>query len=166
LDYLGVQSVVVFGKAQSPLYYDKMENHAWNIVKVDGQTYHLDVTFDMTVKNKLTRYDYFNLCDDDIRKDHVIVSDVPKCVVANKDYYTVNDMAAQGKNGLGNYITRKVRSGEKTIVVKLVDAPKSGDIADKVMQVAEQAYMKVKDSGVSLEVSGNQSQLVFEIDFS
>ena len=80
LDYLGVSSLVVSGKAQSPLYYDKMENHAWNIVKIDGATYHLDVTFDMTIKNELTRYDYFNLCDDEIRKDHIIISDVPKCV--------------------------------------------------------------------------------------
>ena len=165
LEYLGVKSMVVSGKAQSPLYYDKMENHAWNIVKVDDAAYHLDVTFDMTIKDKLTRYDYFNLCDDDIRKDHVIVSNVPKCVTAGKDYYTFNDMAAQGKKGLENYITRKVRSGEKTIIVKLVGVTQTNDIYDKVIQVAGQAYTNVKNSSVSLEVSGNLSQLVFEINF-
>ena len=166
LEYLGVSSLVVSGKAQSPLYYDKMENHAWNIVKVDGATYHLDLTFDMTIKDKLTRYDYFNLCDDDIRKDHVIVSDVPKCVTAGKDYYTFNDMAAQGKKGLENYITRKVKSGEKTIIVKLAGAENTNDICDKVMKVAEQAYMNVKNTGVSLGMSYNLSQMVFEINYN
>ena len=166
LDYLGVSSLVVSGKAQSPLYYDKMENHAWNIVKIDGITYHLDVTFDMTVKNRLTRHDYFNLCDNDIRKDHLIVSDVPKCVTAGKDYYSFNNMTAQGKNGLENYITRKVKRGEKTVIVKLVGVGQMKDICDKVMQVAGQAYMKAKSSGVSLEVSSNLSQMIFEINFT
>lgn len=165
LDYLGVSCLVVSGKAQSPLYYDKMKSHAWNIVKVDGNTYHLDITFDMTVKKNLTRHDYFNLCDDEIRKDHIIVSDVPKCVTAGKDYYTFNDMAVQGKNGLENYIVRNIESGKKTIIVKLVGASPTQDICDKVMQVAGDAYMKVNDSGVSLEVSCNLSQLVFEINY-
>ena len=165
LDYLGVSSLVVSGKAQSPLYYDKMENHAWNIVKIDGATYHLDVTFDMTIKDKRIRHDYFNLCDDDIRKDHIIISDVPKCVTAGKDYYTFNDMAAQGKKWLENYITRKVRNGEKSIIVKLVGVTQTNDIFDKVMQIAGQAYVNVKNSGVALEMSGNLSQLVFEINF-
>jgi hypothetical protein len=74
-------------------------------------------------------------------------------------------MEAKGKNGLENYITRKVSSGEKIIIVKLVGAAKSKDMADKVMQIAGQAYMKVKDSDVLLAVSGNQSQLVFEINY-
>ncbi|MCL2080087.1 MAG: hypothetical protein FWH17_09695 [Oscillospiraceae bacterium] len=165
LDYLGVGSIVVSGKAQSPFYHDKMENHAWNIVKADGAACHLDVTFDMTIKNKHIRYDYFNLCDDDIRKDHVIVGNVPKCTTAGKDYYTYNDMAAQGKNGLENYIARKVKSGDKTIIVKLAGAENVNDICDKVMKVAGQTYANIKGSGVSLEINANISQSVFEINF-
>lgn len=165
LDYLGVSCLVVSGKAQSPLYYDKMETHAWNIVKVDGSAYHLDVTFDMTLKNNLTRHDYFNLCDDDIRKDHVIVGDVPKCVTVGKDFYTSNNMAARGKNGLENYLIRNIKSGKKTIIVKLVGTAPSEDICDKVMQVAGQAYTKATGSGVSLEMSSNLGQMVFEINY-
>jgi len=33
LDYLGVSGLVVSGKAKSPLYRGKTENHAWNIIK-------------------------------------------------------------------------------------------------------------------------------------
>ena len=165
LEYLGVSSLVVSGKAKSSLCYDKMESHAWNIVRVDGLTYHLDVTFDMTIKDKLTRYDYFNLCDEDIRKDHIIVGDAPKCVTPGKDYYTFSDMTAQGKIGFENYIARKIRNGERTIIVKLTGEAQIKDICDKVMQSAGQVYMNVKNAGVSLEARCNQTQMVFEINY-
>lgn len=49
--------------------------HTWNIVKIGGQFYHLDVTFDNTLgKHSLAgqelRYDYFNLEDKKIFRDH------------------------------------------------------------------------------------------------
>ena len=49
--------------------------HTWNIVRINGQYYHLDATFDNTLgKNEdgLTsiRYDYFNLDDKNIFRDH------------------------------------------------------------------------------------------------
>lgn len=48
-------------------------DHAWNIVKLDGKWYHLDVTMDsgMSQKNPLSlAYDYFNLDEEHIKKDH------------------------------------------------------------------------------------------------
>ena len=36
--------------------------HTWNIVKIGGQYYHLDATFDNTLgAGAQIRYDYFNL---------------------------------------------------------------------------------------------------------
>jgi len=40
LDYLGVKCIVVFGKGLNPLT-GKAEKHAWNIVKLEGNAYHL-----------------------------------------------------------------------------------------------------------------------------
>ena len=41
--------------------------HAWNVVRIDGQYYHLDATFDNTLsRNNLIRYDYVNLSDKQI----------------------------------------------------------------------------------------------------
>lgn len=179
LDYLGVGCLVVSGKAQTSFRGDMTEaharssascregaeGHAWNIVRVDGKTYHLDVTFDMVFKNRLPRYDYFNLCDDDIRKDHSFAGEVPECATEGEDYYSLNDMVVQGKNGLEDYIARKLRNGEKGIVVKLAGAAWTKALCDKVIQTAAQAYTKVKGSGVSMEVSYNPARMVFEIDF-
>lgn len=57
-------------KLDIPCYYCSGyagENHAWNIIKLDDGYYNVDTTWDDT--NPST-YDYFNLSDADIRKDH------------------------------------------------------------------------------------------------
>lgn len=81
LDYLGVKCLVVSGKARDPAPDSKIGGHAWNIVSIDGENYHLDVTFDIALKGKTNRYDYFNLSDGEIKKDHIIIDDVPKCTI-------------------------------------------------------------------------------------
>ena len=47
--------------------------HAWNLVKVDGEWYHLDTTWNDPIpdQGKNIRYDYFLLADATISKDHV-----------------------------------------------------------------------------------------------
>jgi hypothetical protein len=68
-DHLGVESLFVPGKATDPADAQSVENHAWNMVNIEGRYYHLDITFDMTLSEKTKRYDYFCLSDEDIRKD-------------------------------------------------------------------------------------------------
>jgi transglutaminase-like putative cysteine protease len=47
-------------------------DHAWNLVRVDGRWYHLDVTWDDPVpdRNGAVSYDYYLKTDEEIRKDH------------------------------------------------------------------------------------------------
>lgn len=63
--------------------------HAWNIVKIDGKYYHLDATFDNTLtKGDIIRYDYFNLADKQIFRDHEpLIFSVPKCEDSDHFYY-------------------------------------------------------------------------------
>ena len=79
LDCLGVRNLVVHGKARNPMDDSILERHAWNIVFIEGNAYHLDVTFDMEARGTARRYDYFNLADKDIKKDRTIISDAPAC---------------------------------------------------------------------------------------
>ena len=59
--------------------------HTWNIVRINGQYYHLDATFDNTLgKNEdgstSIRYDYFNLDDKNIFRDHEpLIAPAPPC---------------------------------------------------------------------------------------
>ena len=67
--------------------------HTWNIIRINGQYYHLDATFDNTLgKNEdgLTsiRYDYFNLDDKNIFRDHEpLIAPAPPCPDGNHFYY-------------------------------------------------------------------------------
>ena len=67
--------------------------HTWNIVKIGGQFYHLDVTFDNTLgKHSLAgqelRYDYFNLEDKKIFRDHEpLIAPAPSCTDGDHFYY-------------------------------------------------------------------------------
>ncbi len=44
--------------------------HAWNQVQIDGEWYQMDVTFDDPLGLTVLRYNYFNVTDADLEKDH------------------------------------------------------------------------------------------------
>lgn len=64
LNLAGIEAQVVVGYAKEP--------HAWNLVKIDGEYYHLDATWDDPVPDEgnNVRYSYFNVSDEQISKDH------------------------------------------------------------------------------------------------
>lgn len=67
--------------------------HTWNIVRINGQYYHLDATFDNTLGKSEDgstniRYDYFNLDDKNIFRDHEpLIAPAPPCPDGNHFYY-------------------------------------------------------------------------------
>ena len=67
--------------------------HTWNIVRINGQYYHLDATFDNTLgRNEddsvSIRYDYFNLDDKNIFRDHEpLIAPAPACPDGCHSYY-------------------------------------------------------------------------------
>lgn len=165
LDYLGVNSLVVHGRAKNPAYDDTMEMHAWNIVEVEGKTYHLDVTFDMSLKNKVNRYDYFNLADEDIKKEHTIINTLPPCTTVGNDYLSANSMVTYTPVELEKYIGNALMHGQKTIIVKLKNVKDTETVVDKVMHIVQQQYGNIYKCSGMVEVSYNSCQLVFEINF-
>ncbi|WP_052037868.1 cell wall-binding repeat-containing protein [Clostridium drakei] len=62
----GLDCIEVVGKVNNAKY----DNHAWNIVKIDGKYYHVDTTWDDTEVNNGIGYDYFNIDDATMSKDH------------------------------------------------------------------------------------------------
>lgn len=74
------------------------EEHAWNVVFLDGQYYHLDVTWgddSYTVANGegsgvgMTNYSFFCVTTEEIMKTHTIrnVVELPECVADENNYY-------------------------------------------------------------------------------
>ncbi len=95
MDALSLKSIIVIGHARNPTF-EQYENeaHAWNMVEVNGQWYHFDVTFDLTLKGKMHRYDYFLTGDEEVKKNHSFGGNYPRASTVPLDYYTVNGLSA------------------------------------------------------------------------
>lgn len=68
LNKAGVPAKIVVGMVDG----SSVENHAWNLVNLNGKWYQLDCTWDDPVPDVQGRisYDYYNLTDDKLAKDH------------------------------------------------------------------------------------------------
>ena len=94
--------------------------HAWNIVKIGGEYYHLDVTGDDPVPDVEGRiiYNYFNLTDSEIARTHVYQKELSEnisCTGTHYNYYRYNNLIVDSMDELENYINRKIDAGENTI---------------------------------------------------
>ncbi len=80
----GIQCTTVNGRGSGG-------NHEWNIVRIGGEYYHLDVTFDDPVGTNYCSYKFFNLTTAQISADHTVLPDmnympIPECT-ATAYYY-------------------------------------------------------------------------------
>ena len=68
------------------------EGHAWNLVQLDGQWYHLDVTWNdpLPDRGNEVRYGYFLVSDTHLARDHTwIMADYPSAT--NEQYAAMNE---------------------------------------------------------------------------
>ena len=90
LTKLGVEVIFVEGDAGVP---GQMEAHAWNIVNVGGDYYHLDVTWGDPYSEDGTQtknYNYLCVTDEEIGRSHKFQrGDYPPCVKNTYNYYIV-----------------------------------------------------------------------------
>lgn len=86
-DRLGIWCVVALSEnnPEKSIKY----RHAWNVIRIDGKYYHLDATFDNTLSRSSTlRYDYVNLSDKQIFRDHEpVIWKMPSCDDNDHFYY-------------------------------------------------------------------------------
>ena len=90
LDALGVECVIALcgNNPEKGIKY----RHTWNVVRIGGNWYHLDATFDNTLSRDASpqeiRYDYYNLSDKQIFRDHEpLIAPAPKCTDGDHFYY-------------------------------------------------------------------------------
>jgi len=105
--------------------------HAWNVIRINGQYYHMDATFDNTLsRDDTVRYDYLNLSDKQIERDHEpVIWKIPVCNDGDHFYYkekklswtTTEEVRKRTKQAVkkgrvllfhwrGGYLTREILS--------------------------------------------------------
>lgn len=149
--------------------------HAWNVVRLGGTYYHLDATFDNTIsKEHGIRYDYYNLSDGQIFRDHEpVIWKVPVCDDGAHSYYRekkltftkyedVRKRSAQAaKKGRefvfqwrGGYLTKEVL--KELLAILEEEAEKQGKYALLSLNWP-QAVLRI-----SFEASAPENQIVVE----
>lgn len=126
LNRAGVPSMLVTGTAGGA--------HMWNLVRIDGQWYHADATWDDNGDRPV--YQYLNVTDEMIRTDHEIYPTadqakdangsqmynlpLPSCTAVKANYYQamgVHITSSDDTDTLAEAIERAAAKGEKSVYV-------------------------------------------------
>ena len=84
LDKVGIESIIVTGNLQN-------QAHAWNLVKLDQNWYHVDITSNKSLKNEKNNkeeiiHSYFNITTEQIKESNTIDLE-DKLPIANSNTY-------------------------------------------------------------------------------
>ncbi|MFL0252195.1 leucine-rich repeat domain-containing protein [Clostridium neuense] len=92
LNMAGVNCIVVVGTVNG-------ESHAWNIVQIGGKNYQLDTTWDDSDIEEDVSYEYFNISDSEMAKDHEwSIHYYPKCTSSLNEYGVSGDTVLKFKD--------------------------------------------------------------------
>ena len=115
LNTANIHCIVVTGNST----LEKHEGHAWNIVKINNAAYHLDITWDIANSTKkYVNYDYFNLNDMEISKDHSNFKDVPLCISTEANYYNFENLLFSDISAAKKHIKKLMKENKHYINIK------------------------------------------------
>ena len=138
--------------------------HAWNVIRINGQYYHLDVTFDNTLsKEDVVRYDYVNLSDKQIFRDHEpTIWKVPACSDGDHFYYREKKVSWTTLDEVRNRTKQAVKKG-KTLLFHWRGGYLTKEVlAELFLIFNEEAHAKEKQAYVSV----NWPQAVLRVRFA
>lgn len=112
LQNAGIEGTLVTGQSIS-----SGEEHMWNLVRINGQTYHLDVTWDDS--DTIIRHNYFNQTDERIRLSHRLDDDQPDipCTATADNYFVRSGtyLDTYQRQEIAAAIARRVAAGDERI---------------------------------------------------
>jgi hypothetical protein len=118
MDRLNIECMIITGES-------KNQNHAWNIINIDGDYYHIDVTWDDPVienGDQILTYNYFNITDEEISKDHYWnTSKYPACTAVKYNYFYYNDLVVDNYQDFYTHIKAALQDRAEEISLKVID---------------------------------------------
>lgn len=145
--------------------------HMWNLVQIDGEWYHIDVTWD-DPKNKdgdYISYSYFNLSDEQIFTDHT-VNDTYILPVANStdmNYFNYYNLCVSSLEELEDVLYQQVYNaclnGDKYVYFKADSIDTYNAIISKLCNSYD-LYSIIKDASVDANNIINVDNVSFSYD--
>ena len=135
--------------------------HAWNIIRVDGKCYHLDATFDNSLQRGAERYDYFNLDDKRIFRDHQSpVLPLPACTDGDGFYYRTISLTKTEQ------VESRVKQALRKKQPQLVFHWRGGGLNREILQqLTAAAQQLAQEKGKAVQCAVNVAQSVIQFDF-
>lgn len=135
LNKLGVENFLVIGDAKND--DGEIEPHMWNIVKINGNNYHLDVTWDdndQTDSPDIKTHLYFNVTTKQISTNHFnIKPENIDCTATEFNYARAEGLL------FGNY----GKTIKPAIETGITDNFKNGKSYVEIFAVSEQSYREI-----------------------
>lgn len=126
LDAMDIENYLAYGTTRNDSGKD--EGHAWNIVKINSDYYHVDVTWNDPVNAEIeNRYAYFNVNDEELSETHEIDERFKGiCVEDDENYYVKNEIEfsvydEKTRDSIVSELARQIRLGENTVSFKMSD---------------------------------------------
>ena len=113
---VGIETLFVFGTSYNPTS-GNIEGHSWNIVKIEKNYYHIDVTWDNAGEpsEDELHYAWFNLPTQWICEDHVLAQmgyAYPNCTETKENFFTKNN-GRLSKLSVEEIVKRTKKHGEE-----------------------------------------------------
>ena len=139
LNAVDVRCIVVNGDA---VVNGVSEKHSWNIVNLDGTPYQLDVTWDVGLHKPdgdRIRYDYFNVTDDMIKKNHrQELNDMPTCALKELNYFVRNGTSFRNKSQVIKYIKNGLNKNMNNFYFRYDGKAKVSSIFAEIIELIKQ----------------------------
>ena len=162
-DQLGIWCIIAISEAnpEKQIKY----RHAWNIVRIDGKYYHLDATFDNSLgkDSPEIRYDYFNLDDSRMYRDHEpVIWKVPVCSDGEHFYYKEKKISFTKVEEVKKRAFQAAKKG-KPFIFHWRGGYLTKEILKELLEALTEA---ATEKGKYLRVSLNWPQAVLHAEFS
>ena len=160
-DNLGIWCVIALSEAnpEKGIKY----RHAWNVLRIGGEYYHLDATFDNTLSHEeVIRYDYYNLSDTQIFRDHEpVIWKMPVCKDGNHTYYREKKISFTKQEDVRKRAAQAAKKG-KILLFHWRGGYLTREVLGELLQILEEeAAKKQKHAYLSL----NWPQAVLQVAF-
>jgi transglutaminase/protease-like cytokinesis protein 3 len=161
-DQVGIECMIITGTNESG------STHAWNKVKVDGEWYNLDATWDDPILStpiyNYLRYTYFLVPDSWIvDKTHFNVNKVTLSSGKSFSYFTAPKATATAQNYFvkNNLVYSDFDSADKALKKALEDTASSGGAVAEIMVSSKDIYNKITSDlkGYQTYIKGKNSKV-------
>ena len=158
-DAVGLECIVALSEANPDA--GVKYRHTWNVVTVGGRRYHLDATFDNSLRRGVKRYDYFNLDDRHIFRDHEeLVLPVPPCTEEKGYFY--RPVSLTKVEDVENRAKQALRKKQAHFVFHWRGGGLNRAVLEDILTRC-QALAQAKGRGVACFI--NRAQSVIQLDF-